>query len=119
MNPNTADSEAAELASTVTMAETNDTDIETPDNGDQLDIDDAIANTKAEAVTKTGTHETIDLQDDGIVAAKTELAPSVTAKTEAEATPIGDSSMIQQMQTDAYGPPSWVYPSANHKPARC
>jgi len=87
-----ADSEAAEPAPTAAMAETNDTSIETPDNGDQLDIDDAMANAKAEAESETGTHEAIDLQDDGIVAAEAELAPPVTAETEAETAPIGNST---------------------------
>ena len=87
-----ADSEAAEPAPTAAMAETNDTSIETPDNGDQLDIDDAIANAKAEAESETGTDEAINLQDDGIVAAEAELAPPVTAETEAETAPIGDST---------------------------
>jgi len=85
-----ADSEAAEPAPTAAMAETNDTSIETPDNDDQLDIDDAIA--KAEAESETGTDEAINLQDDGIVAAEAELAPPVTAETEAETAPIGDST---------------------------
>ena len=48
----TADNKAAELVPTVTKAETNHTDIEAPDNGDQLDIDDAINNAKAEAELK-------------------------------------------------------------------
>ena len=96
-----ADSEAAEPAPTATVAETNDTSIETPDNGDQLDIDDAIANVKAEAESETGTDEAIDLQDDGIVAAEAELAPPVTAETEAEAAPIGDSTDTSGADADA------------------
>ena len=87
-----ADSEAVEPAPTAAMAETNDTSIETPDNGDQLDIDDAMANAKAEAESETGTDEAINLQDDGIVAAEAELAPPVTAETEAETAPIGNST---------------------------
>ena len=96
-----ADSEAAELAPTAAMAETNDTSIETPDNGDQLDIDDAIANAKAEAESETGTDEAINLQDDGIVAAEAELAPPVTAETEAETAPIGDSTDTSGADADA------------------
>ena len=96
-----ADSEAAEPAPTAAMAETNDTSIETPDNGDQLDIDDAIANAKAEAESETGTDEAIDLQDDGIVAAEAELAPPVTAETEAETAPIGDSTDTSGADADA------------------
>ncbi len=96
-----ADSEAAEPAPTAAMAETNDTSIETPDNGDQLDIDDAIANAKAEAESETGTDEAINLQDDGIVAAEAELAPPVTAETEAETAPIGDSTDTSGADADA------------------
>ena len=96
-----ADSEAAEPAPTAAMAETNDTSIETPDNGDQLDIDDAIANAKAEAESETGTDEAIDLQDDGIVAAEAELAPPVTAETGAETAPIGDSTDTSGADADA------------------
>jgi len=96
-----ADSEAAEPAPTAAMAETNDTSIETPDNGDQLDIDDAIANAKAEAESETGTDEAINLQDDGIVAAEAELAPPVTAKTEAKTAPIGDSTDTSGADADA------------------
>ena len=96
-----ADSEAAEPAPTAAMAETNDTSIETPDNGDQLDIDDAMANAKAEAESETGTHEAIDLQDDGIVAAEAELAPPVTAETEAETAPIGNSTDTSGADADA------------------
>ena len=96
-----ADSEAAEPAHTATVAETNDTSIETPDNGDQLDIDDAIANAKAEAESETGTDEAINLQDDGIVAAEAELAPPVTAETEAETAPIGDSTDTSGADADA------------------
>jgi len=96
-----ADSEAAEPAPTAAMAETNDTSIETPDNGDQLDIDDAIANAKAEAESETGTDEAINLQDDGIVAAEAELVPPVTAETDAEAAPIGDSTDTSGADADA------------------
>jgi len=96
-----ADSEAVEPAPTAAMAETNDTSIETPDNGDQLDIDDAIANAKAEAESETGTDEAINLQDDGIVAAEAELAPPVTAETEAETAPIGDSTDTSGADADA------------------
>jgi cell division protein FtsZ len=96
-----ADSEAAEPAPTAAMAETNDTSIETPDNGDQLDIDDAIANAKAEAESETGTDEAINLQDDGIVAAEAELVPPVTAETEAETAPIGDSTDTSGADADA------------------
>jgi hypothetical protein len=96
-----ADSEPAEPAPTAAMAETNDTSIETPDNGDQLDIDDAIANAKAEAESETGTDEATNLQDDGIVAAEAELAPPVTAETEAEAAPIGNSTDTSGADADA------------------
>jgi len=103
-----ADSEVAEPAPTATVAETNDTSIETPDNGDQLDIDDAIANAKAEAESETGTDEAINLQDDGIVAAEAELAPPVTAETGAETAPIGDSTDTSGADADAGPRPGFI-----------
>ena len=85
-----AKSGAGELTPTKTMAKTNDTHIETSDNSEQLDIDDAIANANAES--KTDINEAIDLQDHGIGATKTALKPSVTAETEAGVAPVGDST---------------------------
>ena len=85
-----AKSGAGELTPTKTMAKTNDTHIETSDNSEQLDIDDAIANANASAESKTDINEAIDLQDHGIGATKTALKPSVTAETEAGVAPVGD-----------------------------
>ena len=87
-----AKSGAGELTPTKTMAKTNDTHIETSDNSEQLDIDDAIANANASAESKTDINEAIDLQDHGIGATKTALKPSVTAETEAGVAPVGDST---------------------------
>ena len=87
-----AESGAGELTPTKTMAKTNDTHIETSDNSEQLDIDDAIANANASAESKTDINEAIDLQDHGIGATKTALKPSVTAETEAGVAPVGDST---------------------------
>ena len=87
-----AKSGAGELTPTKTMAKTNDTHIETSDNSEQLDIDDAIANANASAESKTEINEAIDLQDHGIGATKTALKPSVTAETEAGVAPVGDST---------------------------
>jgi len=78
----------------------------------QLDIDDAIANAKAEAESETGTDEAIDLQDDGIVAAEAELTQPVTAETEAETAPIGDSTDTSGADADAdAGPPLGFIPA--------
>ena len=95
--PSTLDEAAAksgtgELTPTKTMAKTNDTYIETSDNSEQLDIDDAIANANASAESKTHINEAIDLQDHGIGATKTALKSSVTAETEAGVAPVGDST---------------------------
>ena len=100
--------EAAELAAAGIIAENNDTSIETPDNSGQLDIDDAIANTKTGAEFETGTKEAADLQNGGIVAVNTELAASVTAKTEAEAAPVGDSTEIEDEKADLDTRPGFI-----------
>ena len=90
----TAESGAGELTPTKTLAKTNETHMETSDNSEQLDIDDAIANANANASaeSKTDIDEAIDLQDHGIGAAKTALKPSVNAETEAGVAPVGDST---------------------------
>ena len=79
IDANGADPEAFEPAPAISIAEAKDTGVEKPENSCQLDIDDAIANSKAE----------------------TELAPSVTAKTEAQAAPVDDSSDTKDVDADA------------------
>ena len=86
--------EAPELATTITNAETNHTGIEAPDNGDQLNIDDAINEAKAEAEFETGTDEAVDLQSDKIATNQMEPAPSATAETRPGATPVIDRTGI-------------------------
>ena len=86
--------EAPELATTITNAETNHTGIEAPDNGDQLNIDDAINEAKAEAEFETSTDEAVDLQSDKIATNQMEPAPSATAETRPGATPVIDRTGI-------------------------
>ena len=91
--PSTLDEATAESgAGELTPTKTNDIHIETSDNSEQLDIDDAIANANASAESKTDINEAIDLQDHGIGATKTALKPSVTAETEAGVAPLGVSA---------------------------
>ena len=97
----TADSKAAELVPTVTKAETNHTDIGAPDNGDQLDIDDAVNNSEAEAELETGTHEAVNLQYDRVVADGMEPAPSATAEPKAGATPVDGRTGIADAGADS------------------
>ena len=82
----------AGVVATDNMAKTSDTDIETPDNIGQLDVDDAIVSAKVEAGPKTNEQEAIDLQNDGFITTEKELAPSGTARTGADAVPIDDSA---------------------------
>ena len=96
-----ADSKAAELVPTVTKAETNHTDIGALDNGDQLDIDDAINNSEAEAELETGTHEAVNLQYDRVAADGMEPAPSATAEPKAGATPVDGRTGIADAGADA------------------
>ena len=70
-----------ELASTVIEAEDNNTDIETPVNDSQLDIDDAIPNAKT--------------------ATEIEQATSVTKNTEAGAAPVVDNTHTSDAEADA------------------
>ncbi|MEC8109221.1 MAG: cell division protein FtsZ [Pseudomonadota bacterium] len=95
------DIKSAELVPTVTKANTNHTDIGALNNGGQLDIDDAINNSKAEAELKTGTHEAVNLQYDTAANDGMEPAPSATAEPEAGATPVDGRTDIADAGTDA------------------
>ena len=97
----TADSKAAELVPTVPKAETNHTDIGALDNGDQLDIDDAIKNSEAEAELETGADEAVNLQYDRVAADRVEPAPSTTAEPNAGATPVDGRTGIADAGADA------------------
>ena len=97
----TADSKAAELVPTVPKAETNHTDIGALDNGDQLDIDDAINNSEAEAELETGTDEAVNLQYDRVAADGMEPAPSATAEPNAGALPVDGRTGIADAGADA------------------
>ena len=82
-------------------ANTNNTDIGALNNSGQLDIDDAINNSKAEAELKTGTHEAVNLQYDTAANDGMEPAPSATAEPEAGATPVDGRTDIADAGTDA------------------
>ena len=97
----TADSKAAEMGPTVIKAETNHTDIGALDNGDQLDIDDAINNSEAEAKLDTSTHEAVNAQYDRVVADGMEPAPSATAESKAEATLVDGRTGIADAGADS------------------
>ena len=89
-----------ELAPTVNKAEINHTDIGAPDNVDQLDIDDAINNAKAEAEFVTSANEAVGVQYDRVAADDVEPAPVATAKTKAGATPFDDRTGIADTGAD-------------------
>ena len=95
-----ADSKAAELATTVTKAETNHTDIGALDNDDQLDIDDAVNNSEAKAELETGTQEAVNLEYDRAAADGMEPAPSATAEPKAGATPVDGRTVIADAGAD-------------------
>jgi len=93
--------EAAERSHTDVMAENNDTDMDTPINGGQLDINEAIFDAKGGAGSETDKHEANNLQDDGFVAPETALASSVNKNTEAEAAPVGDRIDTPHAEADS------------------
>ena len=79
------------MESSITTAEKNNTDIETPDNGDRLNTHDAIINSTAEVESEIAAQKSIDLQDDRIVVAETEPSQSVSANVKPETAPVGDN----------------------------
>ena len=87
----TTDGSETELESSIATAEKNNTDIETPDNGDRLNTHDAIINSTAEVESEIAAQKSIDLQDDRIVVAETEPSQSVSANVKPETAPVGDN----------------------------
>ena len=86
--------QTAALAPAVTTAKTNNTDIGAPDNGDQLNIDDVINNTKDAGEPETGAHEAVDLYNDKTAADEIEPARSGSVDTKAGTMPINDRTGI-------------------------
>ncbi len=112
VEPNTAGRETAELASSISMAKANETDSEAPINSNQLDIDDAIANTKAETQSKIGTYENTDPQNDGVAVTETKTVTSVTAEIEGETAPVGEGTYTENSEAEEYaGPRSGFIPA--------